>query len=110
MNARSISLMLLRMLFGILCIPAAFMLVLSLFMFDDPAASKNPLVYNLAFAPVVYIALFAFSLIPFNTPEDPAKAPRAAMLRALLPLAGIAWYGLAFLLLQTICGGNFGCR
>jgi hypothetical protein len=110
MNARSTLLVSLRVLFGILCIPAAFMLMLSPFMFDNPAATKSPLAYNLAFAPVIYIALFVISLVPFNIPRDPVKSPRAEMLRALLPLAGIAWYGVAFLLLQTLCDGRFACK
>ena len=110
MKARSIFLVSLRVLFGSLCIPAAFMLVFSGFIFDNPAALKNPLAHNLAFAPAIYIGLFVLSLVPFYIPNDPAKLPRVEMLRALLPLVGIAWFGLAILLLQTFCGGSLGCK
>ncbi len=51
---------LLRVLFGVLCVPAFLVLVLSPFMFDDPAAGKNLLAVNLAVAPVIYILLFVF--------------------------------------------------
>ena len=110
MSRSNLPVILLRVLFGLLCILAVFMLLLTPFMFDNPAASKNPLTRNLAMAPMVYLALFAISLIPARTPKDPAKARRAGIAWALLPLAGIAWYGVALLLLQVFCGGSFACR
>jgi len=100
----------LRVLFGILCIPAVFLLLLSPFVFDNPSASSSVLAWNFAFSPLIYIALFVVSLLGKGTLSNSGAAPRAATVRALLPLAGIAWYGLAIALLQVICGGDFSCK
>lgn len=110
MKTRSAAIILLRVLFGILCLPAGFMLLLSMFMFDDPEAAKNPLTINLAIAPLIYIALYAISLIPFRSPTSSGMARPASLLLVLLPLVGIAWFGISLLLLQVVCDGSFGCR
>jgi len=100
----------LRVLFGILCIPAVLLLMLSPFVFDNPAATQSVLAWNFAYSPFIYIALFVISLVGKKSPGDSRTASRAETFRALLPLAGIAWYGLAIVLLQVVCGGKFGCQ
>jgi hypothetical protein len=100
----------LRTLFGILCLPAFVLLLLTPFMFDNPAAEKNPYALNLAVAPVIYLLLFVVSLVPIEAPNDAATAPRAKLIRALLPLVGVAWYGIALLLMEVMCDGKFSCR
>jgi hypothetical protein len=104
------AIILLRLFFGVLCIPAVALLLLSPFVFDNPAARDNVLARNFAYAPLVYIILYAFSLGGGRASGNSTGASRAELIRTLLPLAGIAWYGLAIALLQVACGGSFGCR
>jgi hypothetical protein len=100
----------LRLVFGCVAVVAALMLALAGLIFDDPAASHNPFAWNLALAPLVYIALYALSVNAKTKLVPSATSGGSAVLRALLPLVGILWYGIALLFLQLFCGGSFGCR
>lgn len=101
---------LLRVLFGILCIPAAIALMLSPLLFDNPAAEGSTLTNNLAYAPAIYILLYVVSLVPAGaTSKDTSENKPTSMGRVLLPLAGIIWYGICLLLLEVVCEGRFAC-
>jgi hypothetical protein len=101
---------LIRVIFGVIAAVAALLLLFGAFIFDNPAASGNPLAWNLALAPLVYIALYAYSLVPGAPFLSFASLERGRVVRALLPSLGILWYGVALLLLQVYCHGNFGCE
>jgi len=109
LNVTVLGIWVLRILFGLLCIPAGFGILLGLFIFDDPSATENRLAWMLASSPIVYLCLFALSLAPVGLAPSAAVRDRRRLLRALLPLIGIAWLALAILLLKFQCNGEFGC-
>jgi hypothetical protein len=98
-----------RILFGVTAGAACVMLLFGVFIFDSPAATRNPLAWNLALAPLVYMGIYVISLLPPAGINGQAPGARARLFRAFLPMLGIAWYGLAFLMIQSICHGNFAC-
>jgi len=98
-----------RVIFGVIAAIAAVFLLLDAFIFDNPAASSNPLAWNLAIAPLVYLALYMYSLTSGANRLSSPGSDRRRVIRALLPALGILWYGAALLLLQVFCGGSFGC-
>ena len=110
MTRVGIVVVLLKVIFGVIAAIAALLLLFGAFIFDNPAASSNPLAWNLALAPFVYIALYVHSLVPGAAFSSFANSERGRVVRALLPSLGILWYGVALLLLQVFCHGNFGCE
>lgn len=110
MTRAGIVVVLLRVIFGVIAAIAAVLLLFGIFIFDNPAASSNPLAWNLALAPLVYIALYVYALVPGAAFFSFASPERGRVVRALLPTLGILWYGVALLLLQVWCHGNFGCE
>ena len=99
-----------KVVFGVLAVGAVGLLLVSFFIFDSPTAIDNPLAWNLAAAPLAYLAIYAYSLSQPSTIAPPRSIYKARLIRACTPLLGIAWYGIALLLLQVLCGGSFGCR
>jgi hypothetical protein len=97
-----------RFLFGALALGACLMLVMGIFIFDAPG-SVNLWSVNLALAPLVYLVVYALSLSPPNGINGQAPTGGARLFRAFTPLAGLAWYGLAWLAIAKVCGGNFTC-
>jgi hypothetical protein len=97
-----------RFLFGVLALGACLMLVMDLFIFDAPG-SVNLWSVNLAAAPLVYLVIYALSLSPPNGINGQPPTGGARLFRAFLPLAGLAWCGLAWLAIDKACGGNFTC-
>jgi hypothetical protein len=100
---------LLRVIFGVIAAIAALVLPFGSFIFDSPAATRNPLAWNLALAPIVYFALFAYSFTSSAKFFSFPRSGHSPIIRALMPALGILWFGLALLLLQLFCGGSFGC-
>ena len=94
---------------GITAIVAALAVILSPLIFDNPAAIRSPLTWNVAVAPIAYLLAFIVSL------RWVAKAIATGERRALgrwlyAQFLGIGWVALAYALLQVVCKGNFGCR
>jgi hypothetical protein len=107
-NTVKIALGIIRLVFGLLGLAACALLLAGIFIFDGPR-STNLWTINLAAAPLVYLLTYALSLSPPARIDGQAPTRRARLLRALMPLLGIAWYGLAWLAIQKVCGGNFSC-
>jgi hypothetical protein len=103
-----ITIWIVRLLFGVLALGACLMLVMGIFIFDAPG-SVNLWSVNLAAAPLVYLVIFALSLSPPNGINGQAPTGGARLFRAFMPLSGLAWYGLAWLAIDRVCGGNFTC-
>jgi hypothetical protein len=97
-----------RVLFGALALGACLMLVMGIFIFDAPG-SANPWSVNLAVAPLVYLVVYALSLSPPKGIKGQPPTGGARLFRAFTPLLGLAWYGLAWLAIEKVCGGNFTC-
>lgn len=98
-----------RILFGVIAVGACVMLLFGLFIFDDPAASRNVWAWNLACAPLVYMGIYVISLIPPAGINGQAPGARTQLIRAFTPIIGIAWYWFAWLMIESICHGNFAC-
>jgi len=109
MTRSALVVVLLRVICGVGAAIAGVLLLFSFFIFDNPAASRNPLAWNLAFAPVVYLGLYAYSLTSAGAGVSSPGSEWSPLSRALVPLIGVAWYGVAILLVRVFCGGSFGC-
>lgn len=96
-----------RILFGVIAAGACVMLLFGLSLFDDPAARRNVWTWNLACAPLVYMGIYVISLIPPTGIKG--QAPGAQLIRAFTPIIGIAWNWFAWLMIESICHGDFAC-
>jgi hypothetical protein len=105
----SIAVLTARILFGVTAVVACVMLLFGIFIFDSPGSTRNPLAWNLALAPLVYLGIYVISLLPPAGINGQAPGARARLFRAFMPLLGIAWYGFALLMIESICHGNFAC-
>lgn len=82
---------------------------LSMFLFDDPLASSNPLTWLLAFtfwmAPIMTARSVTYAADAYATNHTANLKPSVISLVA--PILSLA---VAYLLLTILCDGHFGCR
>ncbi len=110
MNASNILARFLNVLFGLCALVVAFLAFMSFLLFDNPAASRSILTWNFAASLFVYLFVYKLSISKCSDARRDS-APDGTLLRwALLPLGGIVWILVAYLMLELVCHGKFSCR
>ena len=95
----------LTVLWVLAAIPSAFMAMMSAFMFDAPGSEKNPIVWALMWS---MVALPVAWILGAGIPWIFYKRGWGLWFFAI-PLLNVAELGVAFILLDRVCGGQFSC-
>lgn len=110
MKAANVLSYLLNTLFGILALASVFVALMSFLMFDNPAASRSIITWNFAASFFVYPYIYRISIARCSEARRNSSPEKTLVGWALFPFAGIAWILIAYLMLEYICHGKFGCN
>jgi len=103
----------LGILYGVLVLPAMFLAVSSVFVFDAPGSERSVLTalfaISLAVLPFAFLLSAIGGIVCSFGPRSTGKL-YAGRVFAWLPIVDVGVFLLVFVLLQTLCGGRFDCR
>lgn len=101
-------LIIINVFFGLCMIPAFFMALMSVMLFDSPGSTESSLTWTLFFSLISFPILCLLS-IPFTWVFYKKEKPKAALWVSLSPLFSVLFIIIAFVLLEVFCNGQFNC-